>query len=205
MFHRIHRIHRLRADRVILASVAISGALLLTACSSNSAAPPAPTTPTTTTGTASSPTAATPTAATPTAAPPSTAPAADVNVCSLLSAATVSSLTGNTYVSATPNVLGPGVNACDYSITGPYDLSVAIYEPTSTSADMNDLILTIGGASTAKAVSGVGDEAFESPIGVVAKFGNRFVDVGAPVTVFAPTGPEVGYVAVAKALIAAAQ
>jgi hypothetical protein len=180
-------------------SLALATALLVAACSSSSTAGTSAGSPATQKVAGTS--------ATPTAAPASSAPAAAaaaVNVCNLLSAAAVSSLTGNKYVSATENTLGPGVDACDYSITGPYDLSVNVYEPSS-SMTMDEMVLQIGGASTATSVSGVGDKAFVSPIGVVAQFGSRFVNVGAPVTVQAPTGPEAGYIAVAKALITALQ
>jgi hypothetical protein len=134
-------------------------------------------------------------------APPDVAPAA-LDVCSLLSPAKVSALTGRTYTSGKPNTIVAGVDSCVYSATEGYALSVTIYGAPNR-ATLDTLVRDIGGAKSATSVTGVGDQAFASPVGLVAKFGSHLLEVGSPATTGSSTAVIPGYVAVAKAVIAA--
>ena len=125
-----------------------------------------------------------------------------VNVCSLLSVAKVSSLTGRTYTSGTPQTIAAGVDSCNYAAAEGYALSVTIYASPNRST-LDSLVFDIGGAKSATSVDGVGERAFASPVGLVAKFGAHLLEVASAATTGSTRAVIPGYVAAAKALIAA--
>jgi hypothetical protein len=125
-----------------------------------------------------------------------------LDVCGLLSPAKVSALTGRTFTSSKANTIAAGVDSCVYAPTEGYGLSVTIYSAPNRST-LDALVFDIGGAKAAKSVTGVGDQAFASPVGLVAKFGVHLLEVGSPAAASSSSAVIPGYVAVAKAVIAA--
>ena len=136
------------------------------------------------------------------AASSTTAPAAGgagaINVCSVLPLAAASSAAGKSFTTAKEDDLQKGVYGCDYG-TDTYNWSVEIYEAPDTE-NLSSLELDLGGSSLAKPVSGIGDKAFVSPVGVAAQFGQRYIEVG---TAGNSAANEPGYEGLAKAAIAA--
>jgi hypothetical protein len=124
--------------------------------------------------------------------------AAPVNTCAVMPAAAASSAAGITFTSAKEDDSIKGVYECDYGTSG-YNWSIAVYEAPDTE-NLNSLLLDLGGASNSKAVSGIGDKAYVSPVAVAAQFGNRFIEVGSANN---SASNEAGYEALAKATIAA--
>jgi len=129
-------------------------------------------------------------------------PQAAADVCSLLSAAQVSSLTGRTYTAGRHQTIAKGVESCVYAAAEGYALSVTIYSSPNRST-LDSLMVDIGGAKSATAVKDVGDQAFASPVGLVAKFHDDLLEVASPATTGSSKAVIAGYVAVAKAVIAA--
>jgi hypothetical protein len=119
-----------------------------------------------------------------------------------LSATTVSSLTKRTYTGASEDKLAPGVDSCSYTATEGYNMSATVYQ-VSKAFTLDSLVQDLGGAQSVTPVSGLGDKAFASKVGVVAQFGSHLLEVGSAATGGAPDEANAGYVAVAKALIAA--
>lgn len=128
--------------------------------------------------------------------------AAPSDVCGLLSTATVSSLTGRTYTGSKPQTIANGVESCVYSASEGYPLNVTVYSAPNRST-LESLVMDIGGAKSATPVAGVGDQALASPVGVVAKFRDHLLEVASPATTGSSKAVIPGYVAVAKAVIAA--
>ena len=125
---------------------------------------------------------------------------AEINACSLLSAAQASSLGGNQYTAATPSTIATGQDQCDYANAGGSDLMVIVYQPSSgVTFDM--LTSVQKGVGTVTNVSGVGDKAIVGSIELDVQTGDRLIAVeGAGGTL---TGGYSGAVAIAKAIIAA--
>ena len=125
---------------------------------------------------------------------------AEINACSLLSAAQASSLGGNQYTAATPSTIATGQDQCDYANAGGSDLTVIVYQPSSgVSFAMVNSVQQ--GAGTVTPVSGVGDQAIAGAIELDVKTGDRLIAIeGAGGTL---TGDYSHAVAVAKAIIAA--
>jgi hypothetical protein len=129
---------------------------------------------------------------------PATGTSGAINLCSVLPLAAASAAAGKSFAAAKEDDLQKGVYECDYG-TDTYNWSVAVYEAPDTE-NLSSLELDLGGSSLAKPVSGIGDRAFVSPVGVAAQFGNRFIEVG---TAGNSSANEPGYEALAKAAIAA--
>ena len=124
---------------------------------------------------------------------------AEINACSLLSAAQASSLGGNQYTAATPSTIATGQDQCDYANAGGSDLMV-IYQPSS-GVTFDVLTSVQKGVGTVTNVSGVGDKAIVGSIELDVQTGDRLIAVeGAGGTL---TGGYSGAVAIAKAIIAA--
>jgi hypothetical protein len=130
-----------------------------------------------------------------------TGQATAIDVCALLPASTMSSLSGQDFVSSKTVPLGKGIYACGYQPDDGYNWSVAIYEPAS-GENLGDLTGDLGGASAVTSLSGVGDRAVISGVGVAAVFGKDMIEVAYPTT---PdnTDKKDAYIAIAKAAIAA--
>jgi hypothetical protein len=124
-----------------------------------------------------------------------------IDVCALVPASTMSSLSGQNFVSSKSVPLGKGIYACGYQPDDGYNWSIAIYEPAS-GKNFGDLTGDLGGASSVTSLSGVGDKAVISGVGVAAMFGTNMIEVAYPTT---PdnTDKKDAYVAIAKAAIAA--
>ncbi len=80
-------------------------------------------------------------------------------------------------------------------------MSATVYQ-VSKAFMLDTLVRDLGGSQSVTSVSGVGDKAFASQVGLAAQFGNRLVEVGSPAVAGPPDAAEAGYIAVAKALIA---
>lgn len=184
--------------RVTLLSVSLAGAVALTACgsSANTAAG--------TTGTAA--TAAVPSgssgnsaylpartsAASTTGSSSSGGSAGDINACSLLTPAQISSITGFSYASATPRTIARGHDQCSYSSDTGTNLTVIVYQPNS---GVSWTVLT-GDSGADASVGGVGDKALtDRAVEIDVQTGNRLSAV--------QSGSDAGRVAVAKAVVAA--
>jgi hypothetical protein len=124
-----------------------------------------------------------------------------IDVCALLPASTVSSVSGQTFVSSKTVQLGKGIYSCGYQPGNGYNWSITIYEPSS-GENFGDLTGDLGGASAVTSLSGVGDKAVISGVGVAAMFGKEMIEVGYPTT---PDNTEHkdAYIGIAKAAIAA--
>ena len=124
---------------------------------------------------------------------------AELNACSLLSAAQASSLEGQQYTTATPTTIAPGQDQCAYNNAGGTNLVVIVYGPSSgVTFDMLSSVQNGVGAVTN--VSGVGDKAIAGAIELDVQTGDRLVaveDGGGTLTETSPAA------AVAKAIIAA--
>jgi hypothetical protein len=90
------------------------------------------------------------------------------------------------------------VYSCNYSGDGLH-WSIAVYQSPSTET-LDDVLTDLGGPGASHAVSGIGDKAYGSPVGVAAQFGNRYVEVGSPSN---DASNEAGYESLARAAIAA--
>ena len=125
---------------------------------------------------------------------------AEINACSLLSAAQASSLGGKQYTAATPSTIAPGQDQCEYHGADGSDLTVIVYQPSSgVTFDMLSSVQK--GAGTVTNVSGVGDQAIVGAIELDVQTGDRLIAVeGAGGTL---TGDYSHAVAIAKAIIAA--
>ena len=125
---------------------------------------------------------------------------AEINACSLLSAAQASSLGGNQYTAATPSTIAPGQDQCDYASADGTDLTVIVYQPSS--GVTFEMVTSVQkGVGTVTNVSGVGDKAIVGSIELDVQTGDRLIAVeGAGGTL---TGGYSGAVAIAKAIIAA--
>jgi hypothetical protein len=130
------------------------------------------------------------------------APQVVTDPCSLLSVAKVSSLTGRTYTGATHETIAKGVESCHYAAAEGYALSVTIYSAPNKST-LDSLVFDIGGAKSATPTKDVGDQAFASAVGVVARFRDHLLEVASPATTGSSKAAIPGYVAIAKAVIAA--
>lgn len=130
-----------------------------------------------------------------------TGPATAIDVCALLPVAAMSSASGQNFVSSKNVALGKGIYTCSYQPDDGYNWSVAIYEPASGES-FNDLTGDLGGASAVTSVSGVGDKAVISGVGVAAMFGKDMIEVAYPTT---PDNADKkdAYIAIAKAAIKA--
>lgn len=174
----------MRVPTAIAAAALMLVAVAATACSSGSK---------TTTGDASTATG-TPSTAITAAASTAAGTSSDVNACSFLTPAQVSSLTATKYTSAKPTTPATGQDFCTYKNTGSTgnfgDLLVIIYQSNS-GVSFGTLTGTTGAN---KKVSGVGDE---------ARAGDIELDVLTGDKILAVQGAGTSAVAVAKAVIAA--
>jgi len=101
--------------------------------------------------------------------------AADIDACSLVTPAQVSSLTGQPFTDSTSASIAIGQDHCSYqSVNGP--LSVTVYQPGS-GVTWSTLTSVISNSGTPVAVSGIGDKAMEAGIEVDAQLGDRFIAV----------------------------
>jgi hypothetical protein len=125
---------------------------------------------------------------------------ADINACSLLSAARASKLVGKyPYSGSTPATIAPGQDQCTYANTGPLpDMIVIIYQPNS-GVSFSTLTST---ADATTSVPGVGDKAMSGGIELDVEAGNKIIAIQAAGGI-GYGGSFTGAIAVAKALIAA--
>jgi hypothetical protein len=174
----------MRVPTVIATASLILVAVAATACSSGSKS---------TTGDAST-AKGTPSTAITAAASTATGTSSDVNACSFLTPAQVSSMTATKYTSAKSSRPATGQDFCTYKNTGSTgnlgDLIVIIYQADS-GVSFGTLIGTTGAD---KNVSGVGDK---------ARAGDIELDVLTGDKILAVQNAGTGAVAVAKAVIAA--
>jgi hypothetical protein len=126
---------------------------------------------------------------------------ADINACTLLSAAQASSLVGKTYTGAQSQTIATGQDQCTYPATDDdSSLIVIVYQPNSgvTWDTMTTVLQSVG---TVNNVSGVGDKAMIGAIEIDVQTGSRLVAVqGAGGTV---SGHPDNAIAVAKAVVGA--
>jgi hypothetical protein len=126
---------------------------------------------------------------------------AEINACSLLSAAQASSLAGKQYTAATPSTLATGYDQCDYANTS-FDLTVIVYQPSSGVTFETLTSIQSGAGGTVTNVSGVGDKAIVGSIELDVQTGDRLIAVEGAGGTLLPGGYS-GAVAIAKAIIAA--
>jgi hypothetical protein len=131
----------------------------------------------------------------------STGGSAAIDVCAALPASEVSTLSGQTFASSHAVALGANISSCSYQPDSGYNWSITVYQPGATES-FSDLTRDLGGASAVTAVSGIGDKAVISGVGVVAVFGKNMIEVGYPTTPDDPDRKD-AYIAIAKAAIAA--
>ncbi len=129
----------------------------------------------------------------------STAP---VDVCGTMSVADASAASGQSFTSAKKLDTSNGDSICVYSGTSSEgndtSWSIGVF---ACSADLFDQRLSsIGGPGKSNPVPGVGDSAYVSPVEILARFGDRCVEVG---SAFNDAAFEDGYGSLAKATIAA--
>jgi hypothetical protein len=153
--------------------------LNLTACggsSSTSASSTATTATTATTGAAVASTPTTPTKSGSLGAS-SKSGGSDVDACTLLSAAQVSTIAGHPYTGAAPQTIAKGQDQCTYKNTAAFvDLVVIVYQPNSgVGLAMMKSVQTGVGAVTD--ISGVGDKAIAGPDELDIQAGDRLVAV----------------------------
>lgn len=101
-----------------------------------------------------------------------------VNVCSLLPAATVASITGEPITVATEqDTLSYKTYVCDYtSADGTSGLTVTVLAMDASAGYDAELSAT-NQVTPAKQISGLGDKAFSGPLGLEALFGNVSISV----------------------------
>lgn len=101
-----------------------------------------------------------------------------VNVCTLLPAATVASITGEPITQAVEDdTMAYKIYACDYtSAAGTSGLTVSVLALDAAAGYDGDLQANQQ-VKGAKQISGLGDKAFSGPLGVVALFGNVSISV----------------------------
>ena len=100
------------------------------------------------------------------------------NICALLPAATVASITGEPITQATEDdTVGYKIYACDYtSADGTSELRISVLATNAAIGYDGDLQAT-NQVTPAKQVSGLGDKAFSGPLGLEALFGNVSITV----------------------------
>ena len=173
------------ADVFAAAGLAIAVAASVTACSAGSktaADAPAPTG-----SSATSATSAGPTSAAATGSSGASGTTANFDVCTALTAAQVSQITGTTFTTTKPNSVAGQIFGCDYS-TGDSALLQVSVTVVNGKDDYNldvSALKTVGHAPNS--VTGVGDEAFSMPnpngnagslgAGSFASYGAVFGDV----------------------------
>ena len=128
-----------------------------------------------------------------------------VNVCSLLTAAQASSITGATYTTATAS-FGAGGNSCLYA-SGAMDVTVTPNAGSSAAWTDELSTLQLGGGETPATISGVGDRAATSTGALGTQSGTWIIQVDAA-DEGSVNGGDIGgdltkSIAVAKAIIAA--
>lgn len=175
----------IRAFRVAAVPLLYAGLLVAAGCSGPSSAP---TTPAVAGGGTAPPSAAAATAGSP------------GNICSAIPAAAASAATGLSFTSATEgDNSANGSYACYYNGADSLHWTVAVYQSPSR-VTFDEVLIDLGGAGNAQPVSGIGDKAYVSPVGVGAQFGNRYLVVGSPNN---SASNETGYQTLAKAAITA--
>ena len=124
--------------------------------------------------------------------------AAPIDVCSVMPVTAASAAAGQPFTSANASDSGGrGIYTCYYNGDGLH-WSIAVYQSPST-LTLDDLLVDLGGANNAQPVSGIGDQAYVSPVGVIAQFGQRAIEVGSANN---SASNEAGYESLAKATIA---
>jgi hypothetical protein len=193
-----------RTRRILVGCTAAVTAFALVGCGSSSkssasagASTAATTPPTTVSGASSTGSGSSTTSDTPaTTAGKRTGTA--LNTCSLLSAAQVSALVGQTYTSATPKTIALGQDQCTYANTAAaIDLTVIVY--SSGSGVTFDTLTSAQGGDAVASVSGVGDKAIAGDIELDIQAGDRAIAVQGA----GPKGSSPESVAVGKAVVAA--
>jgi hypothetical protein len=102
-----------------------------------------------------------------------------VNICTLLPAATVASITGEPITVATEDdtLSSSKIYSCNYTnAAGTSGLIVTVEAMVAASAYDADLSAT-NQVTPAKQISGLGDKAFSGPLGLEALFGNVLIKV----------------------------
>ena len=102
-----------------------------------------------------------------------------VNICTLLPAATVASITGEPITVATEDdtLSSSKIYSCNYTnAAGTSGLIVTVEAMVAAAAYDSDLSAT-NQVVTAKQISGLGDKAFSGPLGQEALFGNVLIKV----------------------------
>jgi hypothetical protein len=102
-----------------------------------------------------------------------------VNICTLLPAATVASITGEPITAATEDdtLLSSKIYSCNYAnAAGTSGLIVTVEAMVAASVYDSDLSAT-NQVVPAKQISGLGDKAFSGPLGLEALFGNVLIKV----------------------------
>ena len=170
------------ASRAPLFATAVTSAVLLVALSGCSLSPSS-------TGGSAAPGSAASTAQ------GGTSTSKDIDACSLVSVADVSTLSGQPFTGSTSATIATGQDQCAYQ-SGRGILNVVVYQPSSgvTWDTMSKALAYLG---TPAPVSGIGDKAMEAGIEVDAQVGARLVAVQG--TNFDLTSTE----AVTKAVVAA--
>jgi hypothetical protein len=129
-------------------------------------------------------------------------PTGKVALCSVFTAAALSSASGKSFSETVETDTGDGIYGCAYnSSNGTWDWIVAVEEPTDGPVTNDGLDL--GGPTVVKPVNGVGYPTVASKAGVSLLVGKDLVEVYTPASDSAAQASTAQFVAVAKAVIAA--
>jgi len=130
---------------------------------------------------------------------PAAAAAGEINACSLLTGAQVSSLTGRQYGAGTASTIASGQDQCSYPYSGPsVALTVIVYEPTS-GVSWSTMQAVLSGEGTITQVPGVGDKAMFAGIELDIQTGKWLIAIEGADNLTQDTNA----IALGKALVAA--